>query len=67
MTALYPRRSAGSTDTETTDKAKAHRILDRYRAGGLETQTRVNWALRQTGDLTNPMQEIPDDDPKIDC
>ena len=56
---LYPRRSAGSTDRETTDKAMAHRMLDRYRAGERMPQSRVDWALRMTGDLTADTQSQP--------
>jgi len=50
---LYPRRSGRSTDTDTTSRAMAHRILDRLKAGEYVKTSLVDWALRTTGDLTN--------------
>lgn len=56
------RRHAGATkDTEMRDVAKAHRILDRLKAGHNETPTQVNWALRMTGDLTDNIEGMNDD------
>jgi hypothetical protein len=56
------RRHAGATkDAEMRDVAKAHRILDRLKAGHNETPTQVNWALRMTGDLTETTERIDDD------
>jgi len=49
---LAPRRPGPHADQERKDVAKAHRLLDRYKAGNPETEVRINWALRMTGDLT---------------
>lgn len=51
MKALFPRRSGQSKDSETRQRAEAHRLLDMYRAGVNVSQERVDWALRITGDL----------------
>ena len=50
---LYPRRSGRSTDTDTTARAMAHRILDRLKAGEHVKPALVDWALRITGDLSD--------------
>lgn len=52
MTALFPRRSGQSKDSETRQRAEAHRLLDMLRAGMKVSEERIDWALRMTGDLT---------------
>lgn len=48
---LFPRKPGPAKDQDQINKAKAHRILDRYKAGEYVASSVVDWALRVTGDL----------------
>jgi len=49
---LFPRRSGQASDQTVQWRAKAHRILDAWRAGQDIKPELILWALRLTGDAS---------------
>lgn len=55
---LYPRNPGPNKAEHAKERAASHRILDRY-LGGKETRgVVVDWALRETGDLTPEIESM---------
>jgi hypothetical protein len=49
---LFPRNPGKSESIEWQRRCRAHRILDRVRAGVYVHEHAIRWALAQTGDST---------------
>jgi hypothetical protein len=47
---LFPRHQGGSHSQEHANRCRAHRLLDRARAGLDVDPAQIHWALVQTGD-----------------
>jgi hypothetical protein len=56
---LFPRRHGGSQSLEFATRCKAHRLLDRARAGDDVSARDIQWALRQTGDDNGRQRMAP--------
>jgi hypothetical protein len=55
---LFPRNPGMSLSLEWQHRCRAHRILDRHRAGEETAPELVRWALSQTGDLSCEQDDI---------
>ena len=63
---LFPRHQGLSHSQEFALRCRAHRILDRARAGGKVDPGVITWALAQTGDVSErggPVAREPGKEP----
>ena len=56
---LFPRHQGLSHSQEFTLRCRAHRLLDRARAGDDVSDDDIRWALRHTGDDTGHQRVEP--------
>jgi hypothetical protein len=55
---LYPRNPGPNKAEHAKERAASHRILDRYLKGKDMRPVVIDWALRETGDLTPEIEAM---------